>query len=308
VPIPAAPPVDSQLPDDVSEWPAISIIGGDGIFWDLSDLAGHVQLQPGWTGFDLAPVSTFRDDTPNLPGAAYQGSHDDTRPMFVPVYLSGRDRAEAKEYRRRFLKSIHPSQGSSRITVAESDGTRRFIDVIYISGGEGIEGETNSGLHWILYGLNFEAIDLPHWVGTQEAGGPWHISAPVAFFPLRGFPITLSGSQVLGNTVVTNKGDVEAYPTWVLKGPATELQLKLGDRTFTITPNLLVGQTLTINTDPASQTIEDGTGANRWGDVDDVEDDLWALPPGTSTATISVTSGTSATELSMTYTPRYLVQ
>jgi hypothetical protein len=308
VPIPAAPPIDPQLSGEVGEWPSLSLTSGDGLLWDLTDPRGHVQVQPGWTGFDLPPVATFLDPSPSLPGAMYQGSHDDVRPLFVPIYTTGRDRAEAVAYRRRFLVSIHHSRGPALFSMTETNGTTRTIRGIYQGGGEGDEGETSAGLHWALYGLTFQAIDDPYWHGQQEKGGPWHIAAPVAFFPLAPALFRLSGSQVLGATNIVNKGDVDAYPLWTLKGPATELTLQLGERVFTITPNLLEGESLTINTDPTAQTITDGTGANRWGDVDDDLFELWALPPGTSTATVSVTGGTSATELDMVYTPRYLLK
>lgn len=306
MPIPALLPVLPPLPGSSSERPNISITGGDGVFWDLSDTNAAVFLQPGFTGFDAPPTTPFIDGTPSLAGASWQGSHDDPRAIFVPIYTEGSSRTEAVALRRALISSVHHTRGLSTVCVAEPDGFRRYLQCVYTGGAEGAEGTDNAGLTWTIYGLNFIAIDNPYWFGDVISPTPWVVSSPRAFFPLAPMLFTLSASQVLGGTLIENTGDVDAYPVWTLNGPATSLTLTLGSSVFHTTTALTLGQSLTLDTDPRSQTILDGTGTNRWADVDDTDFDLWALPPGINAVTVAVGGGGTGTQLSVSYQPRYL--
>jgi hypothetical protein len=198
VPIPALLPVVPPLPSAASDRPNISITSGDGTFWDLTDIGANVILQPGFTGFTAPPLTPFSNGTPNLPGAAYLGHHDDARPVFIPVYTEGRTRAEAVAYRRALITSIHPSRGPVRICVAEPDGYRRYLEAVYTGGAEGSEGTDNAGLLWTVYGLNFTAFDNPYWFGDVESPSPWTVANPRAFFPLapaRLHPVIAAGPR-----------------------------------------------------------------------------------------------------------------
>ncbi len=305
MPIPALVLVAPPIPAASSDRPAISILGGDGQFWDLTGLDDTPLLMPGATGLDLPPSTAYSDPTPGLAGASWGGSHDDPRAVFLPLYLEGQTRAEAVALRRSLLSSIHWTRGVAQLCVAEPDGFRRYLNMTYLNGGEGNEGVDQAGMSWVTYGLNFVAFDNPYWFGDPVSPPPWVVASPRAFFPLKPMVFTLSGSQVLGGTLVDNLGDVDAYPTWVLAGPATSLTLTLGTRSITVNTALTAGQSLTINTDPRQQTIVDGTGANRWPDVA-AGFDLWALPPGVAAITVTVAGGGTTTSLQMTYQPRYL--
>lgn len=306
MPIPALLPVLPPLPSALSDRPNVSITGVDGVFWDLADTAGHVFLSPGFTGMDAPPVTVYSDGTPGIGGAAYLGSHDDARAVFLPIYTEGATRAEAVSYRRALVASL--TRGLNRLSVAETDGYRRYLDCYYTGGAEGAEGSDLAGLTWAIYGLNFIALDNPYWYGDVVTPSPWVVPNPRTFFPLAPAVFTLSSSQVLGGTLIDNTGEVDAYPVWTLTGPASSLTLQLGARTFTTNTALTAGQTLTIDTDPRTQTLTDGAGANRWGDVDTTAIDLWPLPPGVNPVTVTVTGGTTSTSLSMSYVPRYLMR
>jgi hypothetical protein len=308
VPIPAALLVAPPIPGATSNRPSISLTGGDGRFWDLTNLDSPVLLLPGMTGFDLPPASAFTVGTPGIAGASYQGSHDDPRPLFIPVYTEGSDRPDVVAVRRAFLESIHHTAGPVTVCVAEPDGFRRYLECIYTSGAEGAEGTDDAGLFWANYGLNFTAYDNPYWYGDVVTPPPWTIGTPSDFFPIGPALFTLSASQVFGGTLVDNTGNVETYPVWTLEGPATSLTLSLDGtaRVFTINATIADGDSLTIDTDPRSQTVVDSNGDNRWDDVDDSALDLWALPRGVSAVTVTVGGGSANTKLSMSYQPRYL--
>lgn len=305
MPIPALLPVAPPIPASTADRPNISITGGDGVFWDLTNLDARVLLMPGHTGFDAPPTTAFVDGTPGLPGAAWQGSHDDARTISIPVYLEGSTRSEAVALRRALVSSVHHTRGLATVCVAEPDGYRRYLQCVYTGGAEGAEGTDNAGLAWCVYTLLFAAYDNPYWFGDVVTPTPWTVASPQAFFPLKPAVFTLSSSQVLGGTLIDNTGDVDAYPVWTLKGPATSLTLTLGSETVVVNSTLSAGQTLIIDTDPRSQTITDGTGANRWADVASGFD-LWALPPGVNAVTVTVGGGGAATQLSVAYQPRYL--
>lgn len=308
MPIPAAIPVTTN-PQLVgpSERPNISIKGGDGQNWDLSDLDGPVILQPGFTGFDMPPVTLFTDGTPGLAGASWQGGHDDVRTVFLPIYTEGATRAEAVNTRREFLRSLHWARGAATICVAEADGYRRYLDCVYTGGAEGSEGQGDSGQHWTTYGLTLQAIDNPYWYGDLITPSSWAVADPRPFFPLNPGVFTLSASNVLGETVIDNVGDVDAYPIWELIGPATQLTLRRGTRTFQINATLATGEVLVIDTNKKQQTIIDNHGNNRWSDVQVGAIDLWPLAPGNNAVTIEVAGGlVGNTRVVLGYQPRYL--
>lgn len=304
----ASPP---SVPLPTSDIPNVVLTGGDGQQWVLTDPIGsQVLLMPGATGLSLPPNTPYLSDTPALPGALRTGYHDDPRAVFLPVYCEGNTRQQHRDNLRALERSIHPSRGVSHLSWAEADGSRRYLDMTYVTGAEGNDAADNAQLQWEIIGLNFVA-ENPYLYGDLLVPSPWIGAVARPFFPLRPFPITLTPSSVFGGSTVNNVGDMPAWPTWVLHGPATSLTIALGTgESFTLdmsaTP-LLVGQVITISTDPKLDvyTVVDDTTANRFGLVNPGAE-FWPLPIGISAFNITVAGATSATSLQMSYRPQYL--
>jgi hypothetical protein len=304
----AGPP---PIPPPTSDIPNIVLTGGDGQQWVLTDPIGsQVLLMKGATGLSLPPNTAYLSDTPGAPGAFRTGAHDDPRAVFLPLYCEGNSRAQQVANLRALQRSVHWSRGPCQLAWAESDGSRRYLDMTYASGLEGNDAAENADLQWEVLGANFLA-ENPYLYGDPVSPAPWTGASPPAFFPMGGFPIRLGSSSVFGSTVINNVGEVEAWPTWRLDGPATGLTVQLNATTsFQLNLSadpLLVGEHIIVTTDPKADvlTVVDDTGANRFTTVAP-NFAFFPLPSGTSAVSISVSGSTSATQLSMTYRPQYL--
>ncbi len=304
----SAPPVVALPTTDI---PNVVLTAGDGTSWNLTDALGsQVLLLKGATGLSLPPNTPYFSDTPAVPGALRNGAHDDPRAVFLPVYCEGNSRAQQVANLRQLQRTIHWSRGPCHLSWAEADGTRRYLDMTYDGGAEGNDSAENSDLRWELIGLNFIA-ENPYLYGDPSGPAPWAAAASTPFFPLGAFPIRLTSTAVFGATTIVNEGDVPAWPTWTLYGPASSLQVELNASTlFTVDMTaapLLAGQVLTVTTDPKADvlTVVDDVGANHFGQVQPGFS-FWALPIGTSAVSITVVGATSATKLAMNYRPQYL--
>jgi hypothetical protein len=112
------------------------------------------------------------------------------------------------------------------------------------------------------------------------------------------------GSQ----TVIANPGDVEAWPTWTITGPMTQMRawnLTLGTR-FALTYNLAAEQTITITTDRPSVRGPGNTNLSKyidWFNTDGTE--LWPLADGNNTLGLEIDGAGPTTAVQMAFTPRY---
>ena len=116
---------------------------------------------------------------------------------------------------------------------------------------------------------------------------------------------TVSSGQVLGASQITNPGETDAWPDWVITGPAEEVVATnhtTGEE-FTLTSSLAGGEPSTITTDPPTVRGPAGevlTSALTWpGAV------LWPLKPGVNDVEFAVNSSGVGTSIQLTYVPRY---
>jgi hypothetical protein len=288
------------------ETPSITWTAPDGTVTGFTAAGGTgITVIPGLRGLDMPILNHYIDEAPALDGGVWQGVRISPRDVFVPVAILDDTRAGALAQRRRLTQLLNPQRGVGTLTVAESDGTRRHLDCVYVEGMEGSEGSDEAGLTWITYGLRFAAIDRPYWYGDPAPSRTWTVAAPINFFPLDVPPFVLSSSQVIGAAAVDNLGDVPTYTQWVIDGPATAVTLALGSEEFTVNHTLTGGQSIHIDFDPREQTVTDGAGVNLWADVA-AGFVMWALPPGGSTVTLTVAGSSTGTQVTMTYQPLYL--
>jgi hypothetical protein len=218
-----------------------------------------------------------------------------------PLYISGATNVEFRDnYRalkRAFVSTAHLQQ-PGQLSVAYADGTARQIDCFYEDGFGGEPGE-----NWVFakpvltlfapdgYWRDVMPVTL---VRTAVTGNPF-------FDP---FP-TISSSQVLGASTLTNAGDVEAWPTWTVTGPMTELtaeNLTTGFA-FTLTTTLLVDEQLTITTGQPS--VIGPTGTNLVGSLNWPDAYLWPLVAGDNEVQFTVGGSGDGTKIEMTFYPRY---
>ena len=116
--------------------------------------------------------------------------------------------------------------------------------------------------------------------------------------------LKLRSATTFGVIEVDNQGDVPAYPIWTITGPLEDIVISDGTNSFAFEDNVLIGETITINT--RTSEVTDQTGANRYAMLA-AAPKLFRVPPGATTITISAVAGNLDSEVTLTYSPQFEV-
>ncbi|MEU9404779.1 phage tail domain-containing protein [Streptomyces sp. NPDC048281] len=272
-------------------------------------------LQPGATGLDMPPFALFSDDSPNLDGSIYRSARASAREIMIPVYLYGIDRQTINQLKRKLFQALNPKRGYCLLRFTEGNHEARQLTCYYKGGMEGAEGTDTSGFTWAKYGLSFTAMD-PWFYPDRQVSARWDfgtgaplLSSSAPFFPMRIMPGVMGGAGT--GLVITNEGDIEAWPIWTLKGPIKSFTLisPYGETIRASTPSdgsdlVPTGRTLTIDTRPGYKLVQDDLGTNYWAKLD-AAPQFWSVEPGDTTASVSVVSGAGKAAVILSFTPRY---
>ncbi|MEU1881894.1 phage tail domain-containing protein [Streptosporangium sp. NPDC020072] len=285
---------------------AVTLASGEGVS------PSGVAVQPGARGFDAPTFQYSYTETPALDGAHINRVRIPSREIFIPVYIEGSDRGDFLEKKRSLLRSLNPlgSNGAGRLYVVEGDSSTRTIDMHYFDGAEGDYGVDVGGFHWQRYGLRFMALD-PYFYSSTVETRTWRgdVEDLVPFFssPFLGLHLakTLSFN---GQVTLDVYGDVDTWPIWYVTGPLEDVTFvnhSIG-QSFTLTHQLLSGQSVTIDTTPGKKTVRlDGVGTNLWDKLGP-NPQIWPIAPYWNEIELTVNGVTNETEITLEYRPRYL--
>ena len=298
-------------PVHVADVPAAWWIDPHGVRWELTDTAPTSRW---WTlqgvkGLGSLPPVQITSSAVPRGGQQVQWIQPDARLITWPLVYAGRSHAEFLSVSRGLADAFGATQsnGPGTLVVARPDGTARQIQAWYQDGWEE-SGDQGSGIRWDKVAVNLFAAS-PWWTDTEPVVITRQGSGvPVDF--LDDYP-SVSSSQTLGATTVTNPGRVDAWPDWTITGPASEITAtnNTTGATWTLTPSVVLGadltagQTITISGDPITIT---GPGTDPWEPaVDWASGDLWPLVPGVNDITFTVSGDGSATSISAQFYPRH---
>lgn len=302
---PTTPP-----PIEVPEigYASITYIDPAGTRWPMTDLAADwYTLAEGVSGLGATPYTLTSDPHPRG-GARLRHVQPQPRTIVWPVLVKGADHlaftANWRALARAFTRTLR--EGPGWLEVARPDGTARRIAVYYSQGWDG-QGRTATGITWDSAVVTLWCED-PYWKDVQAQTVHRETGASVDY--LAPYP-SVSSSQVLGATTVTNPGDVDMWPEWTITGPASAITFTREDTgdSFTLTMTdtahgaLLAGETVTISTDPPR--VRSGSGENLIGGLDWPSAVLWSLPPGETPVTFELAGATTGSAVDLTYYPRY---
>jgi hypothetical protein len=315
MPIIAAPVVTPEVPEtpppvDLPEigYASVTYVDPAGTRWPMTDLgADWYTLAEGVSGLGAASYTLTSDPHPRG-GERLRHVQAQARAIVWPVLVKGADHtaftANWRALARAFTRTLR--EGPGWLEVARPDGSARRIAVYYRDGWDG-RGQTATGITWDSAVLTLWCED-PYWLDLQAQTVHRETGATVDY--LVPFP-TVSSSQVLGATHVTNPGDVDVWPTWVITGPATSIEFTRDDtgEAFTLDMEatahgpLLAGETVTVSTDPPR--VRSGTGENLVAGLNWPEAVLWSLPPGESPVTFQLNGAEAGSAVDLTFNPRY---
>lgn len=286
---PPAPPISDAF---VATW-----IDPENVAWPL------MTAKLGWHSLDAlagvhgaVPVSITSDADPGG-GATVRHIQPQPRLMTWALRIDGPGETDHRGRYRALARAFTLTRrlGAGTITIARSDGTVRQIKAVYQDGFDPTPGDMSGWLYSTVV-LTLYCPD-PYWSDVDPT--PFH--AEVAADPDADYqdPLpTISSSTTLGDQTVNNPGDAEAWPGWVINGPATLITAtnnRIG-KTFTIDPNaagiahgdLVLGETVTITSKPPKVRGPDGsvwTAALGFPS----NANLWWLEPGDNDVTLSIT-------------------
>ncbi|MET9729677.1 phage tail protein [Streptomyces sp. NPDC006458] len=278
--------------------------------WPLTTRAlGWYTLAEGVSGLGAAPYELSTDPHPRG-GARLRHAQALARTIVWPLHVCGDTHMEFVQRWRALATAFTRTlrEGPGVLEVARPDGSRRRIEVLYQTGFEG-QGSRGSG--WITDRavLSLYCED-PYWVDVVSVGVHREQGVGEDFF--EPFP-SVSSSQILGETTMTNPGDVTVWPTWVITGPASLITVthEGTGESFILDPdapeighgNLLAGEQVTIRTDPPQVRYQDGS--NWVGALDWPSASLWGLAPGDNAVTFQLDGSGPGSAIDLSFYPRY---
>lgn len=298
-PPPPTPPPAFPRPPDPGVWRPVWIPPGTDVEVPLNDDGTSHFTLDAVAGWGAAPIRLVTDPHPRG-GARVRHIQPQPREIDWPVRMRADTHMELiTGYRDLVSKfTITRRLGPGRLRIYRPDGSAREIEAYYQDGFGGTPGQG-----W-LYETSIVSLfcEDPYWRDINPVEVPREYGVGVPF--LSPFP-TVSSSIVLGETEVFNPGEVEAWPSWVITGPATGLIAtnQTTGESFELTYDLDPGDTITITTDPPTVRGPSGevlTSALNWPDAV-----LWALQPGLNSVDFDVSGANTGTSIVLSYYPRH---
>jgi hypothetical protein len=173
--------------------------------------------------------------------------------------------------------------------------------VRYVAGLDGAESrETGGDTTWHKVAVRVYAPD-PAWFDPEPVRLVFTAPAPTPFFPI--LPVRPSADSVLGEAVITNPGDLIAYPVWSATAPGSALEIDNEDTGAQLHLTGTITDDVRIDVRPGQQDIRMGT-ADWWSNLDG-DPQLWPLPPGDTNASLSLTGAGPGSSIAVEFRPRY---
>ncbi|MFI2663284.1 phage distal tail protein [Micromonospora carbonacea] len=270
-----------------------------GVEWYLNPPGRDLFSLNAVTGYGLTPIA-IQSRPAARGGVQVTGVRRQARNLTWPVRIRGKTHLEFLQRWRDLAESFALTMwdGPGLFRLVRPDGTAREVLAYYQSGWEGEPGQG-------------QTEDTPT-LSLFCPDGLWRDSQPITLSRAYGetvdyldpFP-NISSGDVLGATEMTNPGTVEAWPTWTLTGPATQLVATnntLGQQ-FTINYALSAGQTITITTDPGR--VLGPSGEMLGGALQRPGSTLWRLRPGVNDLEFTVAGSGPGTTITVTFYPHY---
>lgn len=301
--IPAGPMVFPSVVEDTGR-PTFTYTDPEGTVWDLSSIDPGIGrfTRPGVQGWGATQYTLTLDKLPRG-GVSVRGIRAEEGRLTWPLNVYGETHLEwlrrYRALRNAFLMTVWRNQPGV-ITVTRPDGSARQIDVLY---EDGFQGEGNdddvlfaSPVLTLLCPDSYWRDVTPVILRREFQGGNTSFFAP--------YP-TVSGGQILGDTTLTNDGDVQAWPSWTITGPATSITATnyTTGQTFTLSTTLTPGELVTITTKrptvrgPAGQSL---INALNWPAAY-----LWGLVPRANSVNFGVAGADIGTAIELSFFPRY---
>ncbi|GIF02232.1 phage tail family protein [Paractinoplanes rishiriensis] len=266
---------------------------------DILHTGTGTQALSGATGLGLPPVSAQWIEGAG-DGAVYRGLRLRSRDVDLPIHLLTRNRQELQALLGRLeMMLAEPCE----LRFVDDDGTYWSTSVAWQGGGGWTYGVDTTGTRDLTTVVTVRA-GSPYWTYSRtftqrisNAGGGRGLLAG-SLVRLRVSPSQAIGTMRLDNGAST----APAYPVWTVHGPGTTFTaVSPAGQRLRWTGTLSAGEILTL--DARTGTVVDSSGVNRYAELA-AAPRFWPIPPGVSTAEVSLENTTTASSITCSWQPR----
>ncbi len=273
--------------------------------WLSAKAKGHEALA-GIVGFGLPGVTNHWFDGAGS-GSTWRGARVERRTIRIPLKVYAKNRQELNELLSDLSVALDPftgvtfERGPARLSFGMPDNYEWYVDVARVGGGDWSRKKDSDDRTYFKTDLEFETGD-PFWTRNQPE--QFTVEYQPSGTPLlpRIAKLRVVSTAITGERDVENVGDTWAWPILTLNGPTTGIKLT-GPKGEVLQwdGTLSSGDTLTI--DMRANTVEDQTGANRYGALAPAPQ-FWYIAPGVSEVEILIEDKAPGTKLVAQWWPR----
>lgn len=222
-------------------------VGWNGAEFNLRDIrGGTIVTNEGLLALHFPPFEVHASESPATAGRRRLDARTRERAVKLPVYLWSDDGSpEWALLYKRFFDSFHPTR-PGRLEIVTPLGARTLRECYLDSSGD--FQFTNDAIYdgHMRCDVNMTAED-PHWYGAAIERD-WQIVDPVPFFNASNLWVSEGASYA--EAVLTNPGNVSAWPTWTVRAGTAPLVADITvDGGRMLTPSVPAGSTLVIDTE-----------------------------------------------------------
>jgi len=287
----------------------IYYIDPDGNTWDLNDMSmTNGYACAGIAGIEGLP--TALQVIPMLDGTAYANlvlPQPGAIALAIGVGYPASDSQDdyygiLDRLTRAFFNRRNGLPAPGYIQVQRPDGSTRQIPVYCTSG----MNTPDVGLFSCLYSFTLQTPD-PYWSDLAANNLVYSLNNATGILPV--LPVAITGGTILGDAVITNQGNSQAWPIWNITGPGTPTIKNLTTgRQWALNTSIPAGQVVQVTTKPGTQyAVNLTTSTNVWDQlVLSTLRDLWSLMAGDNRINITMAGSTVNTSISVTWTNRWL--
>lgn len=284
----------------------ITWLGVDSSAWNLSTGNEHVYLLDGLAGIGDPPFQAFWQERLG-DGDRYRGTRLTRREAILKVGVgAGLTGLTWRAVDRAWWQSWSRDRFGV-LTFYQEDLSRRHLHLRLARQTDHVfdfdPGE-EGGQEYVIAVV----AEQPLWSG-DDVTTTWSFAAGGEDFyggvAGGGFgpPYVLSPSNGFGETLVTNAGDVPAWPRFEVSGPMAAATITVDGHNIDLPAGVPAGQSRYVLTDPPE--VYGGFLEPRWNEMTGAVDFAPVPVGGTVPVTVSVSSPSAGAFVKMTITPRY---
>jgi len=226
--------------------------GWDGSVWDVTDGRNGVFLMPeGIEGMGMPAIDQYTFDSPVVHGFEWEGWRASGRDVHWVIGIFEDSSDEWIAQKTAFWKIFRPGK-VMRWEIQLPNAESYSINVRFKSDDTSVYSRDPVRLGWAIYGIT-GMCEQPFWEGKTQSP-IWFPSTDNDFFGGSVAPdFIIASSSDIGNALITNPGDVEAFIRWHVRGPFDTASVGIDGMVANL-GTTLSNETVIIDTDPRNLT------------------------------------------------------